>query len=304
MIRIECGDCLDVMRGLPDNSVDLIATDPPYFRVKNLPWDRQWDNPAKFIAWIGELCREWQRVLKPNGSLYVFASPKMAARVEVAIGETFEVLNRIRWLKANGWHRKAEQEALRSYLSPWEEIIFAEQFGADSHAKGEAGYGAKCDELRGFVFEPLRAYLDGERRRAGIDKADCNAACGFSRSAGGMASRHYFSRSQWCLPTADHYAALQKLFNAPNDGGEYLRRKYAALCRKRTYAAGQGSVMGAHRESGDRPCPQIRAWREGRCRGMVGRCQQSASSRTSFSCLPCSAPSSAWSPIRPILWRS
>ena len=28
--RIICGDCLDVMKGLPDNSVDLVLTDPPY----------------------------------------------------------------------------------------------------------------------------------------------------------------------------------------------------------------------------------------------------------------------------------
>jgi len=37
---------------------------------------------------------------------------------------------------------------------------------------------------------------DSERKRAGVDKVAINVACGFSASAGGMASRHYFSRSQ------------------------------------------------------------------------------------------------------------
>ncbi len=221
------------MRAMPDNSVDLIATDPPYFRVKNEEWDRQWESPDKFIAWIGELAEQWQRVLRPNGSLYCFASPRMAARVEVEIGRRFEMLNRVRWQKSAGWHNKVRPTDLRSFLSPWEEIIFAEHFSADNMAKGEAGYVAKCDELRGFVFEPLRAYLDGERKRAGIDKADCNVACGFSHSAGGMASRHYFSSSQWCLPTAEHYAALQRLFNAKGD--EYLRRDYEELRRDYEY---------------------------------------------------------------------
>jgi site-specific DNA-methyltransferase (adenine-specific) len=206
-------DALEFLRDLPDASVDLVVTDPPYFRVKGEPWDRQWDSAGAFLDWIGELSAEWARVLKPNGSLYVFASPRMAARVEVTVGQHLNVLNRIRWLKSQGWHRKARKEELRSYLSPWEEIVFAEHYGADSAALGESGYVGACDRLRGFVFESIRAYLDGERRRAGIDKADCNVACGFSHSAGGMASRHYFSQSQWCLPTEQHYAALRRLFN-------------------------------------------------------------------------------------------
>ena len=36
------GDCLEVLPTLPDASVDLILTDPPYFRAKALDWDRQW----------------------------------------------------------------------------------------------------------------------------------------------------------------------------------------------------------------------------------------------------------------------
>jgi adenine-specific DNA-methyltransferase len=216
--KIICGDALEEMKKLPDDYINLILTDPPYFKVKGEAWDNQWDTPALFLDWIGELCQEWQRILKPNGSLYCFASPKMTARVECKIGEYFNVLNNIRWNKAEGWHNKAEKEILRSYLSPWEACIFAEHFGSDNIAKGEAGYGAKCDELRGFIFEPIRAYLDGERKRAGIKREDCNAACGFARIPGGMASRHYFSSSQWCLPTEEHYKALQELFNSNQSG--------------------------------------------------------------------------------------
>ena len=224
------GDALAVMASMPDNSVDLIATDPPYFKVKGEWWDRQWDNPAAFIDWMGQLAEQWARILKPNGSLYVFASPKMAARVEVKIGERFNVLNRIRWVKDAGWHNKTDEATLRSWLSPWEEVIFAEHYGADNIAKGEAGYAAKCDEVRGFVFEPLRAYLDGERQRAGVSKEDINEALGFRR-LGGMAGRHYFSQSQWQLPTAEHYQKMREAMANLNHGGEYLRRDYEDLRR-------------------------------------------------------------------------
>lgn len=142
------GDALEVLRSLPDSSVDLIATDPPYFRVKGLAWDRAWDNAAGFIAWIGQLTDEWARVLKPNGSLYCFASPKMAARVEVEIGKRLEVLNRITWRKPP-YSTKAEmfrKEDLRMFFPASEAVIFAEHFGADNAAKGESGYGAECDK--------------------------------------------------------------------------------------------------------------------------------------------------------------
>jgi site-specific DNA-methyltransferase (adenine-specific) len=227
--RLICGDCLEVLPCLPESSVDLIATDPPYYRVKDLPWDRQWDSPAAFVEWIGKLCEQWQRVLKPNGSLYVFASPKMAARVECEVGRWFEVLNRVRWIKEAGWHQKADKAVIRSYLSPWEEIIFAEQFGADSSAKGEAGYIAVCNDLRGFVFEPLRAYLDGERRLAGVSFEQVRGAVGCAPGSG--LPSHWFTQSQWMLPTEQNYLRLRALFNECSSG-QHLRREYEDLRRE------------------------------------------------------------------------
>ena len=231
--RIICGDCLEELPKLEANSVDLILTDPPYYKVKGEAWDNQWENPAKFLDWIGQLCQEWQRVLKPNGSLYVFASPKMAARVECKIAEYFNILNRITWRKndgtANGgglWSR-SDKDILRRFFEQKEEIIFAEHYGSDNIAKGEAGYGAKCDELRGFVFEPIRKYLADEWKRAGLKNEDANIACGTKS----MAARHFFSHSQWCLPIEEHYKKLQEYANRGKEP-EYLRREYEDLRRE------------------------------------------------------------------------
>ena len=230
-VKILVGDCLHSLKQLPDNSIDAIITDPPYYRVKNEAWDRQWDTADGFIAWIGQLCAEWRRVLKPNGSLYVFASPKMAARVEVEIGRWFNVLNRITWAKP-AFSTKAEmfrKQDLRAFFPVTEAIIFAEHYGADNAAKGEAGYVAKCDELRGFVFEPLRAYLDGERDRAGWTVrrvAEAYQKVTGSRTVTGMAG-HWFGQVQWALPTEGNYLWLRELF-----AGDYLRREYEDLRRE------------------------------------------------------------------------
>jgi len=227
--EIKHGDCLEVMRGMADNSVDAIVTDPPYFKVKGEAWDHQWEKPAQFIEWMGLLAEQWQRVLKPNGSLYVFASPKMAARVEVKIAERFEVLNRIRWTKGEGWHQKAEKEALRSYLSPWEEVIFAEHYNSDSIAKGEAGYVNKCDELRGFVFEPLRAYLAGVRDAAGLSTGQVDEMWQAERKSKGCMAGHWFGISQWQLPTDENFDFLERCGLRFDRGREDLRREYEDL---------------------------------------------------------------------------
>jgi len=98
-VTIYNGDCLHVLPALPDNSVDLILTDPPYFKVKGDAWDNQWDTPAHFLAWLDLVLVEFARILKPNGSLYLFASPQMGARVEILVGGRFKVLTNIRWRK-------------------------------------------------------------------------------------------------------------------------------------------------------------------------------------------------------------
>ena len=225
MWRVEHGDCLDVMRGMPDNSVDAVVTDPPYFKVKGDAWDRQWDKPTQFLAWLDQIAEQWQRLLKPNGSLYCFASSKMAARVECLLANRFSILSHIVWQKGddngNGMHTRQHKPDCRNWFPQTERLIFAEHYGADNIAKGEAGYVAKCDELRGFVFEPLRAYLDGERERAGFDRKACDDACG-NQMAG-----HYFSRIQWALPTRQNYEKLREAFNG--QGGDYLRREYEDL---------------------------------------------------------------------------
>ena len=223
-VTVYHGDCLAVLPELPANSVDLILTDPPFFKVKGEAWDNQWAKPSDFLAWLDCVLVEFVRILKPNGSLYMFASPQMGARVECLVAGRFDVLNSITWRKPP-FSTKAEmfeKEAMRAYFPASERIIFAEHFGADNAAKGESGYERKCDELRGFVFEPVRKYLDDERIRCGISKKAIETATGTQMCS------HWFTQSQWALPTAEHYATLQRLFNE-SSGGDFLRKEYEEL---------------------------------------------------------------------------
>ena len=59
------GDCLELMKDIPDGSVDLILTDPPY-QTTNLSWDS--------MIPLDEMWFELKRVIKPNGATILFSS--------------------------------------------------------------------------------------------------------------------------------------------------------------------------------------------------------------------------------------
>jgi site-specific DNA-methyltransferase (adenine-specific) len=225
---IECGDSAGLLKLIPDNSVNLIATDPPYYRVKDCDWDKQWKTVNEFLGWLRSILAEFQRILKPNGSLYLFTSPQMSARVECLVGELFTVLNRITWRKPP-FSTKAEmftKEDMRKFFPASESIIFAEHFGADNTAKGEVGYTQKCDELRGFVFEPLRLYFDTARKESGLSSAQIQDRMKELTGCRYVFDKHTFSRSQWELPTEKQYKAAQIVFAG------LLRREYEDLRRE------------------------------------------------------------------------
>jgi adenine-specific DNA-methyltransferase len=217
-----------LLDSLPDGCVSLVATDPPYHRVKmNEAWDREHATADGFLGWMGGMLDRFRRVLAPNGSLYVFASPRMAWGVEGEVRKRFEVLSSIRWRKPPH-STKAEmfrKEDLRAPFPASESVIFAEQRGADATAMGVAGYEAQCEAAKRAVFGD---YLRAEMARAGVNGK--TAAALFPSRTGGLTG----CVSNWLLglncPTPDQYQAIRELLNAT--GGEFLRREYEDLRRE------------------------------------------------------------------------
>lgn len=126
------GDSLEVLQQVKDNSISLILTDPPYHTTKkaNIVNDKSFDDDT-FIEWMSKYAKEWKRVLKNNGSLYVFCSPMMMPRLAVMLMKDFNILSTITWTKPNepgfdGWKQKTNKETLRQWYDHSERIIFAE----------------------------------------------------------------------------------------------------------------------------------------------------------------------------------
>lgn len=99
---LHLGDCLDVMRGLPDNSVDSIVTDPPYgLSFMGHHWD--YDVPSV------EVWREALRVLKPGGHLLSFSGTRTYHRMVVAIEDAgFEIRDQVMWVYGSGFPKSLD----------------------------------------------------------------------------------------------------------------------------------------------------------------------------------------------------
>ena len=114
-IKIFQGDCLKLLAAIPEGVVDLIFADPPYFlsndgitchagkmvSVNKGKWDRSRgaDGNHEFNrAWLAAC----QRVLKPNGSIWVSGTSHVIHSVGFAMQQLeFKLLNDISWVKPN-----------------------------------------------------------------------------------------------------------------------------------------------------------------------------------------------------------
>ncbi len=96
-MRLFEGDCLSVLKGLPDDSVDSIVTDPPYgLSFMGKKWD--YDVPSV------EVWRECLRVLKPGGHLLAFAGSRTYHRLVINVEDAgFEIRDQIMWVYGSGF---------------------------------------------------------------------------------------------------------------------------------------------------------------------------------------------------------
>ena len=65
-------DCLEGMKAIQDNSIDLAVADPPYWKVINEQWDYQWRTESDYVEWCIRWMKEVARVLRIGGTFYCF----------------------------------------------------------------------------------------------------------------------------------------------------------------------------------------------------------------------------------------
>ena len=66
------GDCISEMKSMPNNSVDLVIADPPYWKVVGQKWDYMWRTEEDYVKWSVSWIKEVSRVLRFGGTFYCF----------------------------------------------------------------------------------------------------------------------------------------------------------------------------------------------------------------------------------------
>ena len=92
-MTLENKDCLEYLKDLESESVDLVLTDPPYFIGFDggKGWDSQWKSEDEYLDWCKEWTVECARVLKPDRMMVIWGTLK----TDTFLRHKLEILNKI-----------------------------------------------------------------------------------------------------------------------------------------------------------------------------------------------------------------
>ena len=119
--KVTLGECIEMMKKIPNNSIDMICTDPPYFldglgndwnkekldgkgsssMIGNLPKGMKFDRnqSKKFKEFYKDVSIEAFRILKPGGAFMSFSSPRLYHAMASAMEDAgFEIRDMLGWI--------------------------------------------------------------------------------------------------------------------------------------------------------------------------------------------------------------
>lgn len=104
MVKLMQGDCLELMKKIPDGSVDMILCDLPYGTTAC-----KWDNVIPFEP----LREQYKRIIKPNGAVVLFATPPFSANL---------AFSQIEWFRYSWYWKKPHTGQLNAKKMPLKNI--------------------------------------------------------------------------------------------------------------------------------------------------------------------------------------
>lgn len=116
-------DCLEYLKTLKNDSVDLVLTDPPYFIGFDggKGWDSQWESEEEYLVWCADWTSECVRVLKPNRMLIVWGTLKTETFIKYKLQTSADTRltpqNEIIW--SYNWGGRAKNNFARKHEYAW-----------------------------------------------------------------------------------------------------------------------------------------------------------------------------------------
>ena len=188
-------DCIEYLKSLDDRAVDLILTDPPYFRVVKDQWDNQWFTSDEYYAWCEQWIAELGRVAKWSASFWLFGFPQQLTTLLPVIeraGFTFRqqiVVNKGMQAVAG-----RTSDKLKMFPTATESIFFF-HYEARDH---------------------IRDLLQAERKRLNMKGCDVNGYLGKATTGGGTfacVASEKKPREHRVYPTRTDWTKLQEIMN-------------------------------------------------------------------------------------------
>jgi len=184
-------DCVDGLKQLPDNCVDLVIADPPYFKTINESWDYEWRTVEDYVDWCCEWLEELSRVSKISGSFYLFGFFRnLAYLVQEIEDRSFEVRQQIIVDKGMQAVSGRATKDYRLFPNTTESIVFS------------------VYEARPVVKE----FLNRMNEKAGLSSTEINERLGAETGGGGLWSIYAGDNIMGKVPPKDKWQKLQEIF--------------------------------------------------------------------------------------------
>src|SRR5258708_1677397 len=131
---IETRDCIEGMAAMPETSVDIVVTSPPYnLGIKYSRYDDRRAS-ADYFDWTRKWAAQVKRVLKPKGSFFLNvgaspANPMMPHEIILALKYQFVLQNTFHWIKSITVQTKEGEQISAGHFKP----IQSQRFVNDCH---------------------------------------------------------------------------------------------------------------------------------------------------------------------------
>jgi DNA modification methylase len=217
--RVMCGDSTNIQHVAKltnGKKAGLLHADPPYGMGKendgvendNLYADKL--DAFQMLWW-----KTWRKHLQDNAGVYIWGNPKDLWRLwwrgGLADSEPLVFRNEIVWAKPSGFGQKSELQ--RQYTSNTERALF--------FFIGEQGFNNNANNYWDG-WEPIRSWLDNERKLSGLTTDQCNSICGKKNM-----TQSAFTKGGFRLLLQEDY---EKLRDATQ--GQFFKREYDQIKRE------------------------------------------------------------------------
>ena len=120
--KLFCGDNLEIMKTMPDCSIDLICTDPPYNSNRDFnDFDDRWDSDEQYLNFMILRMVEMYSLLKDTGSFYLHCDLTMSHYLKVELDKIFGKKN---FRNEIIWHHPKISQAKKYFTSNTDTLLF------------------------------------------------------------------------------------------------------------------------------------------------------------------------------------